>query len=137
MPLDALLVRVGSAAARYRRRAAAARGMTSTAFGVLGVLGERDRLSHRELAGRLGVTPATLTPVVDALESTGDVQRMRDHDDRRIVRLTITATGRERWTSASTAVRRDAERRLPRPAPAAEAAIRHYLIAVLAAVADD
>ena len=94
-PLEVLLERVGAAVGRHRRRIAAAHGLTPTAMAVLaaldevgaggsvGVRGDPARTptdhgpagapSHRELAGRLGLSPATLTPVLDALETTGAV----------------------------------------------------------------
>lgn len=136
MPLAALLPRVGAALARHQQRVAAAHGVTPTALGVLGVLVRDDRLSHRELAGRLGVTPATLTAVVDALEAADEVRRTRDRDDRRIVRLGITGAGRERWAAVSGEVAR-ALPGVPGVAPEDEATVRRYLVAVLAAVAAD
>jgi MarR family transcriptional regulator, organic hydroperoxide resistance regulator len=112
-------------------------GLTPTALGVLDVLGRGDGLSHRELAGRLGLTPATLTPVVDALEAAGEVRRARDAADRRVVRLWLTAAGRDRVVAASGRVAARLQDRLPSPSPAHEEAIRGYLLAVLAAVRDD
>jgi DNA-binding MarR family transcriptional regulator len=96
MPLVRLLSRTGQAVVRYTRGTTAAHGLTTTAMGVLGVLADTDAVSHRELSGKLGVAPATLTPVVDALEAEGEVVRERDPADRRVVRLWITPSGRER-----------------------------------------
>lgn len=137
MPLGKLLPWVGSAVTQCYQRAVAEHGLTPTALGVLGVLGHRDAVSHRELAGHLGLTPATLTPVVDALESAGELTRARDRDDRRIVRLTITAAGRERLVSTFGKVAMGFRGRMPHPPPEHEAIIRGYLIAVLAAVGQD
>lgn len=137
MPLGKLLPWVGSAVAQRYQRAVAAHGLSSTALGVLGVLGHRDGLSHRELAGRLGVTPATLTPVVDALEAAGEVRRSRDPEDRRVVRIVITDAGRERLRTAFAQVRRELQDRIPRPPAEHEAIIRAYLVAVLTAVTED
>jgi len=144
LPLEVLLERVGAAVTRHRRRAAAAHGLTPTAMAVLAALGgvepdepgrvracggtsdPADAPSHRELAGRLGLSPGTLTPVLDALEAAGDVRRERDHADRRVVRLHRTAAGRIRLERAPSA-------RLPRPAPEVDRAVRAWLLAVLAA----
>jgi MarR family transcriptional regulator, organic hydroperoxide resistance regulator len=137
MPLERLLPRVGSAVARHVQRAVAEHGLTPTSLGVLGVLSDRDGLSHRELAGHLGVTPATLTPVVDALEVAGALRRDRDRDDRRVVRLSITTAGRERLRTASVQVTARMRERMPRPAPEHAEIIRGYLLAVLAALDED
>jgi len=134
MPLEALLPRAGAAVARHQQRVAAAHGVSPTALGVLGVLAGRNGLSHRDLAGCLGVSPATLTPVVDVLEQTGDVRRERDGEDRRIVRLVLTDAGAQRWTTTADAVARTAAAALPRPSTQDEALVRAYLTAVLAAL---
>jgi MarR family transcriptional regulator, organic hydroperoxide resistance regulator len=133
-PLEVLLSRAGAAAMRHRRRLAAAYGLTPTAIAVLAAL-ETDAEPHaatspsqRELAGRLGLSPATLTPVLDALENAGEIRRERDRVDRRVVRVQPTAAGRARLVRAQTPTR------LPRPDPELEPAVRAYLLAVLAAV---
>lgn len=46
-----------------------------------------------ELAHRLGVVPRTVTPMVDALEADGLLEREPDPDDRRATLLRITAAG--------------------------------------------
>jgi len=42
------------------------------------------------LSGRLGLTPAAATELVDRLERVGHVSRERDHNDRRRVNLILT-----------------------------------------------
>lgn len=137
-PLEVLLERVGAAVGRHRRRIAAAHGLTPTGLAVLaslGGLGATDpdvagggcpAPSHRELAGRLGLSPATLTPVLDALESAGEVRRERDRTDRRVVRLHRTPAGRARLARTPPA-------RLPQPDPEVAPAVRAWLLTVLAA----
>jgi MarR family transcriptional regulator, organic hydroperoxide resistance regulator len=137
LPLGRLLPRVGSAVDHHYQRLVAEHGLTPTALGVLGVLGRADGLSHRELAGRLRLTPATLTPVVDGLEAAGEVRRARDGADRRVVRLWLTATGRDRVAVAACRVAAGLRARLPPPPAGHEDAIRRYLLAVLDAVRDD
>lgn len=137
MPLSKLLPWTGRSLSRYQQRCAAAHGLTSTSLGVLGVLEHSDAVSHRELAARLGVTPATLTSVVDALEATGDLARARGAADRRVVHLSITVQGRERVAVAFAQVATAFRERLPHPPPEHHAIIRSYLLAVLAAVAHD
>ena len=131
--LEVLLTRVGAAVGRHRRRLAAQHGLTATAIVVLAALepgpepGAGAAPSHRELAARLGLSPATLTPVLDALESAGEIRRERDRTDRRVVRVSRTAAGRVRLADAQS------PSRLPRPDPVLEPALRAYLLAVLAA----
>ncbi|MCY7341917.1 MAG: MarR family winged helix-turn-helix transcriptional regulator [Pseudonocardia sp.] len=137
MPLSKLLPWTGRSLSRYHQRCAAAHGLTSTSMGVLGVLGHADAVSHRELAAHLGVTPATLTPVVDALEATGDLARVRDAADRRVVHLSLTVQGRGRLTAAFAQVATAFRERLPHPPPEHHEIIRGYLLAVLAAVAEE
>jgi len=140
MPLGRLLAWTGqSVTAHYRRTVSAHGGLSATALGVLGVLADEDPLapSHRTLAGRLGITPASLTPVIDALVAEDAVVRARDPVDRRVVRLRITAAGRDRLWSTLDAVAESLRERIPDPPPDQERIIRAYLLAVLAAVDDD
>ena len=137
MPLVRLLSRTGQAVVRYTSRTIAAHGLTATAMGVLGVLADTGAVSHRELSGKLGIAPATLTPVVDALEAAGDLARERDAADRRVVRLWITPSGRERLEEVHGTVVTAFQARLPAPAPGDAEVVRAYLLAVLAAVGDE
>ena len=137
MPLERLLPLAGGALARSVGRIVAEHGLSATAMGVLGVLEHRDRLSHREVAAHLGVTPATLTSVVDALEAAGSVSRDRDPDDRRIVRLALTPAGRALLLRAVVQVQDAVRRRFPPPPPEHQEVIRGYLLAVLAAAGRD
>jgi DNA-binding MarR family transcriptional regulator len=132
-PLDRLLVRTGQALQRFIQRAAAAHGLNVTALEVLGALGEHDGCSHRDLAGRLRLAPATLTPVLDALEAAGALTRTRDGTDRRVVRVSISDRGRERYVAVARGVGR-AVAELPQPSPALAAGIRTHLLDILAAV---
>jgi DNA-binding MarR family transcriptional regulator len=136
MPLGRLLSWTGQSVDRFYRRTVLAHGLTPTSLGVLGVLADADAVSHRELAGRLGVTPATLTPVIDALADAGEVLRERDPVDRRVVRLSIAPRGRDRLTSTVDEVATVVRERIPQPPPDQQAIIRDYLLAVLAAVDD-
>lgn len=137
MPLGKLLSWTGHALSRYYQRTVATHGLTSTSIGVLGVLAHADTgVSHRELAAHLGLTPATLTPVVDTLEATGELTRERDLTDRRVVRLSITPLGRSRLVEAFGHVALTFRERMPHPPAEQHAIIRAYLLAVLAAVSD-
>jgi DNA-binding MarR family transcriptional regulator len=136
MPLERLVYRAGQALGRHYQQTVAAHGLSWTSWRVLGVLAGAEALSHRELAGRVGVTPGTLTPVVDALAGTGHLVRERDRVDRRVVRLSITPRGRDRLDGAAGAVTNAWRERIPQPEPGAAELLRDYLLAVLAAVED-
>jgi DNA-binding MarR family transcriptional regulator len=130
--LDVLLARVGAAVARHRQRLVARYGSTPTAVAVLTALGAGDAPSHRELAARVGLSPATITPVLDRLEAAAEIRRERDTGDRRVVRVHRTAAGAARLSGAVSG-----ERWLPEPAPEIEGATRAWLLDVLAAAEAD
>jgi DNA-binding MarR family transcriptional regulator len=132
---DQLVVRTGQELRRFAQRSAAAYGLTPTSLDVLDVLALEDAASHRDLAGRLGISPSTLTPVLDALVEAGAVLRERDQVDRRNIHVMITDFGRERLAAAVAAQRR-APSCLPAPSPEQEAALRAHLLKVLAALDD-
>jgi MarR family transcriptional regulator, transcriptional regulator for hemolysin len=52
--------------------------------------------SQRELADQMGIGSATLVRHLDRLEREGLVVRRRDEQDRRVMRVDITAAGRRR-----------------------------------------
>jgi len=54
----------------------------------------QDLLGPTELAGRLGLSPAATTEVVDRLERAGHLVRDRDPGDRRRIRLVTSAGAR-------------------------------------------
>jgi MarR family transcriptional regulator, organic hydroperoxide resistance regulator len=137
MPLSKLVAVTGAAVGRHFHRVLAEHGLTPTAMGVLGVLGGTDRLSHRELAGHLGITPGALTPVVDALEAAGEIVRDRDPDDRRVVRLSVTPAGRQHLHAAFGLVALALRERFPHPAPEHARIVRDYLTALLVAVGEE
>jgi DNA-binding MarR family transcriptional regulator len=137
LPLDRLLVRAARDLQRATERAAATEGLGVTPMGVLRVLADAGPLSHRDLAGHVGVSPATLTPMMDALEAGGALTRERGRSDRRVVYAAITPQGHERLEAASAAVEAGVSERLPRPSPRSAGLIREYLLAVIATFADE
>jgi MarR family transcriptional regulator, transcriptional regulator for hemolysin len=54
-----------------------------------------DEPSQKELAAHMWIEPATLVAHLDRLERDGVVERRRDPDDRRVIRVVITPTGRQ------------------------------------------
>jgi DNA-binding MarR family transcriptional regulator len=73
-------------------------------YRVLGLLAEGDERASL-LAGRLSLAKPTLTGVVDSLVDRAFVARSSSPDDRRVVELSITSTGRRALTTTATALR--------------------------------
>ncbi len=69
-------------------------GLTHPQYLVMLALWEAEPLRVNELADRLSLEPATLSPLLKRLESGGLVTRRRDPDDERAVAVTLTPTGR-------------------------------------------
>lgn len=61
---------------------------------VLRTLWEREGITHRELAQRLGLMETSVLEMVRALEADGLVTRTRDEVDRRKVRIHLSEQGR-------------------------------------------
>lgn len=92
--LRALIMLVGKAIMRDldRRLEASGAGVSGPQFGVMRLLCQ-ESATISELSSRMMLTPATLVPVVDALERKGFVQRGTDPRDRRRVPLLLTDAG--------------------------------------------
>ena len=58
------------------------------------VLWEQDGLTVSELGERLFLDSGTLTPLLKRLQTQGHLARLRDAQDERRVRITLTAAGR-------------------------------------------
>src|SRR5512135_3252660 len=69
-------------------------GMSALQYGVLRLLGHH-QCTIAELSRTMLLAPATLVPVVDALESKGLLKRERDPQDRRRTPLLLTPLGVE------------------------------------------
>ncbi|MBL8913179.1 MAG: MarR family transcriptional regulator [Archangium sp.] len=61
---------------------------------VLLVLWETDGVSVRALGDRLALDSGTLTPLLQKMERAGLVSRARDAEDNRVVRISLTTSGR-------------------------------------------
>ena len=69
-------------------------GLTHPQYLVMLALWEAEPLRVNELADRLSLEPATLSPLLKRLEAGGLVARRRDPDDERAVAVTLTPAGR-------------------------------------------
>jgi DNA-binding MarR family transcriptional regulator len=76
------------------QRGLADRGLTEARAHLLWELGGAERLTQRQLADALRVTPRNVTALVDALEATGFVHRAAHPIDRRAFVVTLTPKGR-------------------------------------------
>lgn len=125
-PLQVLsrLDRLAGALAERRARVFALHGLRKHEFDVLAALrreGDPFRLTAGELAARTHVTSGTMTSRLDGLTERGLVTRAADEADGRLVRVTLTPTGREVVDTAFRALL-EAERELLTPLPADELA---------------
>lgn len=72
-----------------------ARGLTKARTRVLWELAQRSSPHQRELADAVGVTPRTMTGLLDGLSATGFAVRTPDPHDRRVQRVELTEAGRD------------------------------------------
>lgn len=69
-------------------------GLTPSQLIFMQMLEEGDEQTAGHVAGRMGITQATATALIQKLELLGMVQRRRGEADRRQVWLSLTARGR-------------------------------------------
>lgn len=89
------LMRASEGVAADIHREAAARGLTSSQFGVLEALFHLGPLCQGDLAAKLLRSGASTTSVVEGLERRGLVVRQRTEEDKRFVRVALTGKGRK------------------------------------------
>ncbi|OGO38684.1 MAG: hypothetical protein A2W35_07105 [Chloroflexi bacterium RBG_16_57_11] len=66
---------------------------------MLCVVAKQDGLTQSEIAGQLSVQGATVTNMLQRLEEAGLVNRSRDPEDNRLVRVYLTEAGRQKERS--------------------------------------
>jgi len=103
-------------------------GISRAGLGVLRLLAARDGLKSSEVAARGWWTPGTVTSVVDTLVRDGYVERRREAADRRVVRLHITDTGRQKVEEAIMLIGPKWHEAFGYVDPADEPVIRKFLI---------
>lgn len=70
-------------------------GLTYSQYLVMMALWEEDRMTVRQIALRLRLDSAMLTPLLKRLESSGYITRVRGSVDQRVVRIHLTDAGRQ------------------------------------------
>lgn len=70
-------------------------GLTHPQYLVMLALWQHQPLTVRELAEKLSLEPATLSPLLKRLESIGYLTRSRDPADERALQVGLTASGRK------------------------------------------
>lgn len=68
-------------------------GMTWAGFRIMNTLWVFGDLEQREIARISGTTRASVSSALNTLEERGLVQRRREHEDRRLVRVSLTPSG--------------------------------------------
>ncbi len=63
---------------------------------ILGFLSEADSVTPRELREKAGIDSATLTGIIDRLESSSLITREKNPEDRRSVVIKLTSDGRKK-----------------------------------------
>jgi DNA-binding MarR family transcriptional regulator len=76
-------------------------GLTPAQASVLGIVAHYRSLALAELIEIEGLNPTMLSRVVGKLDSLGLIQRLRDPDDYRAVRVEVTPEGEETWQRIS------------------------------------
>jgi DNA-binding MarR family transcriptional regulator len=91
--LSFLLSQFGSHATLCFEKKLSATGLRVQDAGLLRMLAARPGLTQIEIAEIFGVLPSRLVVIIDRLEEMAAVTRRRDTDDRRKVRIYLTAKG--------------------------------------------
>lgn len=107
--------------------------LTHPQYLVMLALWEHEPRSVKELSDALQVEPATLSPLLKRLESTGYVERRRSAADERALEVSLTPAGRSLRSEAETIPPRIVER-LGLPVSELES-LRESLRAIIAAAA--
>ncbi|MGF0031738.1 MarR family winged helix-turn-helix transcriptional regulator [Bariatricus sp. SGI.154] len=70
-------------------------GLKPSQAGVLFVLNCEGKLSQRELAEKIGITPPSMTVALRKLEDQGYIVKEPDKEDQRIIRILLSDKGKE------------------------------------------
>jgi DNA-binding MarR family transcriptional regulator len=84
-------------------------GITYPQYTVMLVLWERQSVDYQELAGLLGYSTGTLTPLIERLEQMRVIRREKNETDRRRTNVVLLPAGREMAARVEAAVGRIGE----------------------------
>lgn len=70
-------------------------GMTGPQLWAIKLIGDLSPVRVSDLAARMYLNPSTVVGILDRLESRGFVKRDRSVDDRRVVKVQLTAAGKD------------------------------------------
>ncbi|MFQ6093426.1 MAG: MarR family winged helix-turn-helix transcriptional regulator [bacterium] len=93
--LGFLMTRTARCMKRALESRLAGHGITSSQYAVLYRLWEEDGLSLTELGKKLYFDNPTITGVVDRMERDNLVNRERNNEDRRVIKIFLTSRGKE------------------------------------------
>jgi DNA-binding MarR family transcriptional regulator len=88
------LAKANQLAGRFLSAKVSPLNITSVQAMVLGFLDDEDRLTSSELGKKSELDSATLSGILDRLETAGFIERKGNPDDRRSVRIHLTARGK-------------------------------------------
>ncbi|HEY5348814.1 MAG TPA: MarR family transcriptional regulator [Candidatus Lustribacter sp.] len=117
------------------KRCTEPRGITLAQYFLLRHLWDDEGINQSELSERLGTTQPATVATVDSLEKRRLIKRVRSTDDRRMVRLYLTAKGRTMRDTLLGYARELSLQALDGVAPADVAKIRSLLAHVRANLA--
>lgn len=104
VPFLFALMRTGQVVERRLEAALEAVGLSIAKYGILRHMAEAgEPLTLSELAERASCVRSNITQLVDRLEGEGLVQRVDDHEDRRIIRARLTRAGADRRAAGARA----------------------------------
>ncbi len=76
-------------------------GMSPPRYFILHVLAREGGISQGEIGRLYGVDPSRVTRLAKQLETEGLIQRTRDPEDNRVVRMSLTSEGRRAFEMAT------------------------------------
>ena len=106
MPLGLLLGRTASIVKQSFERALAGAGGSFSTWQVLVLVRSKQWGTQSQIADAMGITAATMTHHLNALESQGLVRRWREVGNRRVQNVELTAEGEALFADLRRAARR-------------------------------